>query len=257
MISSSDIPVDRALAEALALSAQGLPCFPCSASKAPITPHGFKDATADRNDLALLWRLHPGPLVGVPTGDASGLNVLDIDARHGGRGWFSENRARLPATRVHRTRSGGLHLVFRHEPGLRCSAGRVAPGVDVRADGGYVIWWPAAALPVLCAASPAPWPAWLRESPRPRPVGRRIVVPDDAALMRLVRVVATGRPGERNRLTFWAACRVGEMVSSGLLGDDAAVAIIVEAASRAGLPLAEAQRTVRSGLRAGHGGGHV
>jgi hypothetical protein len=25
---------------------------------------------------------------------------------------------------------------------LRCSRGRIAPGVDVRADGGYVIWWP-------------------------------------------------------------------------------------------------------------------
>jgi hypothetical protein len=35
-----------------------------------------------------------------------------------------------------------LHFFFQHAPGLRCSRGLIAPGVDVRADGGYVIWWP-------------------------------------------------------------------------------------------------------------------
>jgi hypothetical protein len=163
----------------------------------------------------------------------------------------------LPATRVHRTRSGGLHLLFRHHAGLKCSVGRIATGVDVRADGGYVIWWPAAGLPVLCRGPLAPWPAWLRPTSPRITASTRIRVPDHRALTGLIRCVATARLGERNRLTFWAACRAGEMVSSGLLGDEAAAAIIVEAASRAGLSLAEAQRTVRSGLRAGQGGGHV
>jgi hypothetical protein len=67
-------------------------------------------------------------------------------------------RNQLPDTRTHRTRSGGLHLFFRHAPGLRNSASRLAPGCDVRADGGYVIWWPAAGLPVLSAAPAALWP---------------------------------------------------------------------------------------------------
>jgi hypothetical protein len=41
-----------------------------------------------------------------------------------------------------------LHLIFQHAAGLRCSAEKIAAGVDVRAIGGYVIWWPAAGLPV-------------------------------------------------------------------------------------------------------------
>ena len=54
----------------------------------------------------------------------------------------------------------------------------------------------------------------------------------------------------------WAACRVGEMVASGLLRSDAAVALIAEAASRAGLPYVEAERTARSGIRVPGGPSH-
>src|ERR1700730_16409379 len=95
------------LKQALTLIDQGLPCFPCRADKRPATPHGFKDATCDRN-VVDLWRRYPGQLVGIPTGEISGLAVLDIDPRHGGDRWFAEHRHRLAATRMHRTRSGGL-----------------------------------------------------------------------------------------------------------------------------------------------------
>jgi hypothetical protein len=74
-------------------------------------------------------------------------------------------------------------------------------------------------------------------------------VPDDHALARLVRLVAGAREGERNDLTYWAACRAGEMVASGLLGAETAAAVIAEAATRAGLPRAEAERTACSGIR--------
>ena len=148
----------QALAAALALVDQGLPCFPCAPTKCPATPSGFKDAISTREGLTELWRLYPGSLVGVPTGEASGLSVLDVDPRNGGGKWFAANRSSLPVTRVHRTRSGGVHLLFRHRAGLRCSAGKIAPGIDVRATGGYVIWWPAAGLPELCAADEVVFP---------------------------------------------------------------------------------------------------
>jgi hypothetical protein len=141
--------------------------------------------------------------------------------------------------------------LFRHRPGIRCSAGRIAPGVDVRGDGGYLIWWPAAGLAVLRDAPLAPWPEWLRVklSSLQRPRIPHITVPDDHALARLVRLVAGAREGERNDLTYWAACRAGEMVASGLLGAETAAAVIAEAATRAGLPRAEAERTACSGIR--------
>ena len=47
------------------------------------------------------------------------------------------------------------------------------------------------------------------------------------------------------------------MVASGLLGADAAGALIAEAATRAGLPRAEAERTAWSGIRATGGLSHA
>jgi hypothetical protein len=128
--------IATALGGALALGAAGCKCFPCLANKHPATPHGFKEAANDPDKLRDLWRRHPGPLVAVATGEASDIDVLDSDGKHPEAGeWWAENRHRLPRTRAHRTRSGGLHLVFQHSPGLRCWAGRSVPGVDGRGDG--------------------------------------------------------------------------------------------------------------------------
>jgi hypothetical protein len=94
----------------------------------------------------------------VATGEASGLDCLDIDAE--GIGWYDRKFDALPFIQAHETRSGGAHLLFKHAEGLRCSTGKIAPGVDVRADVGYIIWWPREELPFedhpLCE-----WPRWL------------------------------------------------------------------------------------------------
>jgi hypothetical protein len=233
------------------LIAQGLRCFPCHSDKTPATPHGYKDASSVRETVQELWRYYPGPLIGIPTGKMSGFDVLDIDPQHGGDKWFAKHKSLLPPTRVHQTRRGGFHLFFQHERGLRCSAGRIASGVDIRADGGYVIWWPGVGLPVTSKMPVAPWPNWLLQqfSSSPRRISSRTRVPDDHALVHLIRLVASARDGERNNLTFWAACRTGEMVRSGLLRAEDAAALIAEAATRAGLPRPEAERTAWNGIR--------
>lgn len=228
------------------------PSFPCNAKKKPTTPHGYKDAALPTHGLATLWASYPGVLIGVPTGPASGLAVLDVDGRNGGRDWWLANKTRLSTTRLHRTRSGGLHVLFKHRPGLRNSAGKIAPGIDVRADGGYVIWWAAHGFPV--ADHPlADWPDWLTPpEPKPAPVAPR---PRDggpatlAAIEGLVRTVATAPPGQRNAMTFWAACRMGENVGDGKISAGLARELLLEAAGRAGLPMAEAGRTIDSAMR--------
>src|SRR5471030_484752 len=68
------------LIKALELGAQGYPVFPVAASKRPTCPQGFKDAAIEPREIRRLWRDHPAPLIGVPTGEASGLFVLDIDS---------------------------------------------------------------------------------------------------------------------------------------------------------------------------------
>jgi hypothetical protein len=251
--------IARALDGALMLASEGRPCVPCAGSKRPTSPRGFLDASADPIALGELWSKYPGQLVGVRTGDASGIDVLDLDRKHRQAAeWWTAHRDSLPVTRVHRTRSGGLHLLFEHALNMRCSASKIAPGIDVRGDGGYVIWWPIAGLPVLRDAPLAAWPERLRIqllTPQ-RPAASRATVPDGHTLARLVRLVAGAREGERNDLTYWAACRAGEMVASGLFDADAAAALIAEAATRAGLPRAEAERTAHSGIRTGGGLGH-
>jgi hypothetical protein len=73
-----------------------------------------------------------------------------------------------------------------------------------------------------------------------------------AAQMRLVKVIDGTGQGERDSLAYWA-CRAGEMVTSGLLGADAAAAMIAKAAARAGSPRSETERTAWSGIRATRG----
>ena len=245
--------IAHALNEALLLAIEGSHCFPCATTKRPASPHGFKDATTDSDALRTLWLEYPGELIGVSTGSISGIDVLDIDVKHPeAKTWWQSNRHRFPRTRAHRTRSGGLHLLFKHDDGVRCTASKIALGVDTRAAGGYVIWWPANGLPILSDAPPASWPEWFLSELRPKvrpstPVAR---VPDHHFIGKLVHLVAGASEGERNSLTYWAACRAGEMVASGLLNPDAAAAVIAEAATRAGLPRAEAERTARSGIHA-------
>jgi hypothetical protein len=180
--------IAKALAVALALASEGRSCFPCAGNKRPTSPHGFLDASADPIALCELWSKCPGQLVGVRTGNASGFDVLDLDRKHPQAAeWWTAHRDSIPVTRVHRTRSGGLHLLPQHASHLRCSASKIARGIDVRGDGGYVIWWPIAGLPALRAAPVAPWPDWsrLRLLSRQRPVASRATVPHRHALVRL------------------------------------------------------------------------
>ncbi len=132
-----------------------LPVFPCSPDKKPLIAGGFKSARRGAN--AEGW-----PLVGFATGEPSGIDVLDVDPT--GNDWYGANFHALPQTRAHQTQRG-LHLLFEHAAGLRCSTSRIAPGVDVRADGGYAIWWPRQGLAFkdwpICA-----WPEWLLREAR-------------------------------------------------------------------------------------------
>jgi hypothetical protein len=253
------------LSAALDLASQGYAVFPCRPDKKPACPHGFHDATSDAASLRELWQRFPGALIGVATGTASGICVVDIDCKHTqAHQWWGEHRARLLPTRVHRTRSGGLHLIYGDCPGLKCSAARIAKGVDVRAGGGYVLWWPAAGLPTLCSSPIASWPEWLRELAMPpapvipirfRPAATiNDIRSSPRRLYGLIRLVALAPVGERNARLFWSACRLRDMLSSGELtpeGGRHAVACLHEAAVRTALPSLEIQRTIASALSGG------
>ena len=63
----------------------GYQVFPCSADKKPAIPkyeggNGFHDATADPETICRLFTHRNAALIGVATGTASGISVLDVDA---------------------------------------------------------------------------------------------------------------------------------------------------------------------------------
>ncbi|MEX1298644.1 MAG: bifunctional DNA primase/polymerase, partial [Desulfotignum sp.] len=65
---------------ALFYAEKGLPVFPCNASnKRPMTPNGFKDASTDPATIKIWWENNPDAAIGIPTGEISGLVVVDID----------------------------------------------------------------------------------------------------------------------------------------------------------------------------------
>ena len=115
----------KALQAALGLAARGIRVFPCKQDKTPYTEHGFKDASSGNALIAEWWTRWPGALIGVPTGEVSSLDVLDLDAKHvKARTWWRENYRRFPRTRIHRTRAGGLHLLFKHDDSIGAAPAR-------------------------------------------------------------------------------------------------------------------------------------
>lgn len=132
----------------------------------------YQSRRADPLEIAEWFRRWPDANVAVVTGVVSGLVVLDLDPRHGA----AESLQRLQ--REHGpigetveavTGGGGRHLYFAHPGEIVRNRVGLAPGVDLRGDGGYVVAPPsvhASGAPYRWTCSPdvfplASLPAWL------------------------------------------------------------------------------------------------
>jgi hypothetical protein len=251
-----------ALDHALKLAARGVTCFPCDEHKRPTCLHGFKDATADPDQLRRLWRDHPGQLVGVPTGEVSGLFVVDVDnARHEeANDWLDRHSPYLPETRHHATKSGGVHLLFEHRAGLRNTASKLAKGVDTRGEGGYIIWWPFHLGAGHYFGPIAPLPDWMAEAllppPAPKitltgPVFGKSIGEPNAAVQGVLNKVAQAREGNRNGILFWGACCIRDMVVNRALGSMEAsqsLQALHNISLQTGLSAREIARTIQSAM---------
>ena len=111
-----------------------------SPAKHPLTPNGVKDATCDPAQIRTWWEEYfPDANIGIATGQ--GLLVVDIDPKNGGSLEALNTFMAIPPTASLRTGSGGAHLYFAYDRSLiiRNSAGKLAPGIDVRGENGYVV----------------------------------------------------------------------------------------------------------------------
>jgi hypothetical protein len=129
---------------ALAYARRGWAVFPC-ANKKPLVERGFLCATTDEAQIRSWWERWPQAEIGVACG-ASGLAVVDLDVGKGKDGVASFHRlcddhGRHGCGLVAITPRGGRHYIYlMPSPPIGCGVD-VLPGsgIDVRADGGYVI----------------------------------------------------------------------------------------------------------------------
>ena len=121
----------------------GMPVFPLQPrGKEPVTASGCLQATTDSAVIDRWWNAAPDMNVAIATGGASGVFVVDVDDEIGEATIRELERANgaLPPT-VESLTGRGRHIWFRlgeHDP-VRNSAGRIGSGVDIRANGGYVV----------------------------------------------------------------------------------------------------------------------
>lgn len=96
-------------------------------------------ATAD--EIRAWWARWPDANVGIVTGAVSGIVVLDVDGAAGlvSLAKLEAEHGPLPPAPTAITGAGGRHLYFKH-PGHRVgNKVNLAPGLDLRGDGGFVI----------------------------------------------------------------------------------------------------------------------
>ncbi|MEU2712687.1 bifunctional DNA primase/polymerase [Streptomyces sp. NPDC007205] len=279
-----------ALAHALSAAERGLAVIPLSRTKLPAlrSPHhddpgpaggrchgecgrfghGVYDASTDPVRIRELFTAAPwatgyGIACGLPPYHLIGV---DLDTKSGTdsptalRELALRHLFTIPETIVVRTPSGGRHLWLTGPPDVVVpnSAGRLAPGIDIRGAGGYLVG-PGSrtdhgvytTAPGTARLAPAPCPPSLLRLlvPPPRPPHPAPPAPGDHGDhgdhgRGLVQFVRSAHEGQRNTRLFWAACRAYENGIGPALVDP-----LTEAARGTGLSEREARATIASAAR--------
>jgi hypothetical protein len=253
---------------ALGYARSGWPVFPCNPlDKTPLTPHGFKDATTDEAQIRAWWGRWPNAMIGVPTGPRIGLWVLDPDIdpvkQLDGVAELAKLTARygvLPLTLTSITPRGGKHQfwVWDQSVDIRNSESRMAPGIDVRGNGGYVCLPPSrnaaggmyqwdCTAPGQAVLAP-PWLVMLAKA-------KKVSAYAKAALDRECKNVASAQPGTRNSTLNKAAFSLGQLVGGGALDEQEVCDRLFESAETCRLVADDgaqaAWATINSGMTAG------
>jgi hypothetical protein len=269
----------------------GFHVFPCLTNKKePATRRGYKNATLDTSMIAEWWDKRPDLNVAIATG-FSELVVIDLDVKEDGPNGLinylrlvEEHAGGETPTREVTTPSGGVHLYYRLPEGsapIKCSASKLAPGIDIRAEGGYVVAPPSTVdgVPyVVTEDRPiVDLPSWLHKLLLPAP--RELLVPkvfprserhpgvtgqhgyqhDEgsspkyavAALGYEVQRVYNAPKGKRNTELNTAAFSLFRLVAGGCLNEDVVENQLTAAALYVGLSAEEIRKTLKSGRDAG------
>ncbi len=271
-----------ALAHALSAAERGLAVIPLSRTKLPAlrSPHrddpaappchgecdrfghGVYDASTDPRRIRALFAAAPWATgYGIACGlDPHHLIGIDLDTKSGTdssaalRELALRHLFTIPETVVVLTPSGGRHLWLSGPPDVVVpnSASRLAPGIDIRGAGGYLVGPGSrtehgvySTAPGTAQLPPAPCPTSLLRllTPPPRTHPPTAATPSQQG-QGLVQFVLAAHEGQRNTRLFWAACRAYENGFGPQLTE-----ALVDAAVRTGLTEREARSTITSASR--------
>ena len=209
----SGTTTDHTLNWAQHLASRGWAVFPLApGTKRPAIKGWEHRATTDPERIKSCWHAGAGLGIGIATGP-SRLVVLDLDPAGSGAPDGAGGLAALAAARgvqlaptfTVATPRGGTHLYYRTPPGvrLRNTAGTLAPRVDTRADGGYVVA-PGTILPnggyeLVDDTDPPELPAWLVQALTARPAAALSAPPERPCTDPGGYVGAAGSPGSATR----------------------------------------------------------
>lgn len=267
---------------ALSAAARGWHVFPClPGRKQPALRVNWQEiATTDPARIQSWWN-QTAYNIGIACGP-SGLIVIDLDVPRPGVDQTIPNVASgaqslaelciqhdepYPSnTMVVQTPSGGYHLYYQSpQERIPNSAGKLAPRVDVRGIGGYVIAHGSrtsqGAYKTIRPRTPAPLPAWIGKLARqpdsplvrhadPRPISDGSAYAN-AVLGYETETVASATQGNRNDTLFKSSRSLGQLVAGGILNADAVRVALTRAAEATGLGRVEITRTIESGLKSG------
>jgi hypothetical protein len=263
---------------ALSYAAKPVLVFPClPRHKEPAIVRGFHAATTNPETIRRYWR-QPDRNIGIATGAVSRAWVLDVDGDDGedSLAVLQVQHGMLPPT-WESTTGNGRHLWFKYIAPIPSSTGRIGPGLDVRADGGYVVAPPSIHPSGRVYAwisppdgEPAEAPAWIVTLARKRPapsISERATAnirrPNNgkhnsygaAALEREIAALVDVGPGRRNAALNCAAFRLHQLVAGGELDHHDVVDRLVEACHLNGLIRDDGLRSVMATINSGASAG--
>ncbi|MFD3405250.1 bifunctional DNA primase/polymerase [Kribbella sp. NPDC058693] len=236
-----------------------------------MTCHGFYAATTDAERIAAIVAAVPRGQLALRTGVLSGLVVVDVDPAHGGGASLAELVALglVPRTLWVRTGSGGVHLYYRHpgrEIGSRPMPNRA--GIDVKADGGYVVippsihhrthqpyrWGDVLAEPVEMPPAlidaclpPAPAESVTRPAVPIQTTRARGISNPQSLLTSTLNAVRNAPEGKRRTTLYGAARGVARMVAAGAISHADAIAALTDV----GQQVDQTARDIRAAITGG------
>ncbi len=253
----------------------GFKVFPLAeGSKLPAIKggHGFKDASDDSEQIDKWQRQFPKANIAISTGAVSGIVVIDVDPRNGGRDTLAKLAGEgkiIPHCPQAKTGNNGWHFYFLLPSGLKASKDRLGKGIDIKSCGGYVVSPPSRIAKsdqgpggeYAWIHSPentplGPFPRWALETLRPitskiTPRFEPVQSADYAekSLEGMAKRLASADQGNRNNILNWAAFKAGGLVRQGKLAASTVEGRLMQAALAVGLTLAETRATIASGIQ--------